>query len=86
MLAEGQGALETAPWRTGYGQALIAKLCFVAVVLVIGAYNKLRVVPAVARRDSAAARRHLRVTCVTEALVISLSVLLMTAAMTSGGF
>lgn len=86
VLAEGQGALTTAPWRTGYGLALTVKLGFVAVVLAIGGYNRQRVVPAVARHDDAAARRHLRTTCVVEALVISMGVLVMTAAMTSGGF
>jgi putative copper export protein len=86
VLAEGQNALSTAPWRTGYGLALTVKLCFVGVVLLIGGYNKLRVVPAIAERDCAAARRHLRSTCIVESMVISMGVLLMTAAMTSGGF
>lgn len=86
VLAEGQNALSTAPWRTGYGLALTVKLGFVGVVLLIGGYNKLRVVPAIAHQDRAAARRHLRTTCVVEAMVISMGVLLMTAAMTSGGF
>jgi putative copper export protein len=86
VLAEGQNLFAKAPWTTGYGQAFIAKLGFVAVVLAIGGYNRQRVVPAVAERDDAAARAHLRSTCVVEALVISMGVLLMTAAMTSGGF
>lgn len=86
VLAEGQKAISTAPWHTGYGLALTAKLIFVGVVLLIGGYNKLRVVPAIAASDGAAARRHLRSTCVVEAMVISMGVLLMTAAMTSGGF
>lgn len=86
VLAEGQNLFARAPWTTGYGQAFIAKLAFVAVVLAIGGYNRQRVVPAVAERDDAAARAHLRTTCVLEALVISMGILLMTAAMTSGGF
>jgi copper resistance protein D len=86
VLAEGQNLLVRAPWSTGYGRAFIAKLAFVAVVLAIGGYNRQRVVPAVAERHEAAARAHLRTTCVVESLVISMGVLLMTAAMTSGGF
>lgn len=86
VLAEGQNLFVRAPWSTGYGQAFIAKLGFVAVVLAIGGYNRQRVVPAIAERDTAAARAHLRTTCVLEALVISMGILLMTAAMTSGGF
>jgi copper resistance protein D len=86
VLAEGQDLFARPPWTTGYGQAFLAKLAFVAVVLVIGGYDRLRVVPAIAERDEAAARAHLRATCVVEALVIGLGVLLMTAAMTSGGF
>jgi copper transport protein len=86
VLAEGQNLFLRAPWSTGYGQAFIAKLAFVAVVLAIGGYNRQRVVPAVTGRDDAAARAHLRTTCVLETLVISMGILLMTAAMTSGGF
>ncbi len=86
VLAEGQNLFARAPWSTGYGQAFIAKLAFVAVVLAIGGYNRQRVVPAVAERDDAAARARLRTTCVLETLVISMGILLMTAAMTSGGF
>jgi putative copper export protein len=85
-LTGGQVALRTAFWTTPYGRALVAKLAFVAVVLVVGGYNRQRVVPAIAERNDAAAWRRLRVTCVTEALVMALGVLLMTAAMTSGGF
>jgi putative copper export protein len=86
VLAEGQNVLTTAPWSTGYGTAFTAKLAFVAVVMVIGGWNRQFVVPAIARRDDAAARRHLRATCLVEVSVISMGVLLMTAAMTSGGF
>jgi putative copper export protein len=85
VLAEGQGVLTTAPWRTGYGRAFTAKLAFVGVVLAIGGWNRQRAVPAIAARDDDAARRHLRATCVVEALAIGMGVLLMTAAMTSGG-
>jgi putative copper export protein len=85
VLTAGQVALRTAFWTTPYGRALVAKLAFVGVVLVIGGYNRQRVVPAIAERNDPAAWRHLRVTCVAEALVMALGVLLMTAAMTSGG-
>jgi putative copper export protein len=85
ILTVGQVRLKTPFWTTPYGRALVAKLAFVAVVLVVGGYNRQRVVPAVAERNDAAAWRHLRVTCVAEALVMALGILLMTAAMTSGG-
>jgi putative copper export protein len=86
VLAEGQSVLTTAPWRTGYGIAFTAKLGFVAVVLALGGYNRERVIPELAAHDPAAARRRLRSMCVAEALVTGMGVLLMTAAMTSGGF
>lgn len=86
VLTAGQVRLREAFWTTPYGKALVAKLAFVAVVLAVGGYNRQRVVPAVAEHDDEAAWRHLRVTCVVESVVIALGVLLMTAAMTSGGF
>jgi copper transport protein len=86
VLAGGQVQLHEPFWTTPYGKALVAKLAFVAVVLAIGGYNRQRVVPRVAERDEAAGWRHLRATCVVETTVIVLGVLLMTAAMTSGGF
>jgi copper transport protein len=86
VLTGGQVSLREAFWTTPYGKALVAKLVFVAVVLAIGGYNRQKVVPAVAERDDEAGWRHLRATCVVETTVIALGVLLMTAAMTSGGF
>lgn len=94
VLAEGQRMFTLTPWETAYGRALLVKLAFVGAVLAVGGYNRQRVVPAVARAGAAAAGggdvdgrawAHLRVTCALEALVIVLGVLLMTAAMTSGG-
>jgi putative copper export protein len=86
VLTGGQAKLHEQFWTTPYGRALIAKLVFVGVVLAIGGYNRQKVVPAVAERDEEAGWRHLRATCVVESTVIALGVLLMTAAMTSGGF
>ena len=86
VLAGGQVQLHEQFWTTPYGKALVAKLAFVAVVLAIGGYNRQMVVPRVAEHDEVAAWRHLRATCVVESTVIALGVLLMTAAMTSGGF
>jgi putative copper export protein len=86
VLTAGQVRLREPFWTTPYGKALLAKLAFVAVVLAIGGYNRQKVVPGVADHDDEAAWRHLRATCVVESTVIALGVLLMTAAMTSGGF
>jgi putative copper export protein len=86
VLTAGQVKLHEPFWTTPYGKALIAKLAFVAVVLAIGGYNRQKVVPGVADHDDETAWRHLRATCIVESTVIALGVLLMTAAMTSGGF
>ena len=86
VLTAGQVKLHQSFWTTPYGKALVAKLIFVAVVLAIGGYNRQKVVPGVVDHDDQAAWRHLRATCVVESTVIALGVLLMTAAMTSGGF
>ena len=86
VLAGGQLALYEPFWTTPYGKALVAKLAFVAVVLAVGGYNRQFVVPRLSRSDETAAWRHLRATCLIESTTIALGVLLMTAAMTSGGF
>jgi len=70
---------------TPYGRALLAKLACVALVLALGAYNRLFLVPAIDRTDARRAWTRFRRTCVAEALVMAFGVLLATAAMTSGG-
>lgn len=64
-------------WVTGYGQILLAKLALVAALGAIGAYNHLRVVPAVSDGDDAALAR-LRHTVGAEAALVVL-VLALTA-------
>jgi putative copper export protein len=86
VLANSQLASPSALLDTPYGRALLVKLCVLAVPLLLGAYNRQRLVPAVVRRDEPAAWRHLRQTMTLEALFIALGVLVATAAMTSGGF
>lgn len=54
---------------TGYGQTLLAKLAFVAVVLALAAANKLRFIPAIQGGDAHAAR-HLARSIEIEAAVI----------------
>jgi hypothetical protein len=51
----------------------------------IGGYNHSRLVPAIVERDDAIAWRHLGWTTAAEATLIVVGVLVMTAAMTSGG-
>lgn len=71
----------SALFGSGYGQALLAKLAFVAVVLTLAAANKLRFVPAMQAGNTAAAR-HLARSIQIETAVI-LAVLATTAALTS---
>lgn len=77
----------------GYGRALLLKGTLVLAVLAVGAYNHRRVVPAIARRDRAPAWRRLRRnldelrrTSTVESVLIAFGILVLTAAMTSGGF
>lgn len=71
----------TALFTTGYGQALLTKLALVGVVLVLGATNKLRFIPAMQVGDAKSAR-HLVRSIEIETLVI-LSALAATATLTS---
>lgn len=67
---------------TGYGQSLLAKIALVAVLLGLGALNKLRLVPAFARGAPQAAsrlRRSMRVEAGVAALVLAATALLTTA-------
>ena len=66
---------------TGYGQALLAKLAFVAVILTFAAANKLRFVPAMQAGNTAAARHLARSIQIETALI--LAVLATTATLTS---
>jgi copper transport protein len=85
LLARSQLASVDALWTTAYGRALLAKLGCVALVLALGAYNRQFLVPAIDRRDDRRAWERFRRTCIAEALVMALGVLVATAAMTSGG-
>lgn len=85
VLARSQLASLGALVSTAYGRALSAKLALVAVVVAIGTYNHLRLVPAVVRDDDAVAWRRLGRTAAVEGAVIAAGVLVTTAAMTSGG-
>jgi putative copper resistance protein D len=68
-------------FTTGYGLALIAKLVGVALLLGLGAWNKLRLVPGL-QSGKAQAAKHLARTLTLEWLVV-ISVLGTTAALTS---
>lgn len=85
VLARSQLASLGALISTAYGRALSAELALVAVVVAIGTYNHLRLVPAVVRDDDAVAWRRLGRTAAVEGAVIAAGVLVTTAAMTSGG-
>ncbi len=78
-LALGWANLPTfdALWTTGYGQTLMAKLVLVAMLGALGAYNHVRVVPAISDGDDVALLR-LRHT-VTAEVAIVLMVLALTA-------
>lgn len=68
-------------FTTAYGLALIAKLCFVSLLLGLGAWNKLRVVPSLMRGNAQAAV-HLSKTLTVEWFVFT-AVLSATAALTT---
>lgn len=70
---------------TAYGRALTAKLALVGLVVTLGAYNHLRLVPAVVGTGEERAWRRLGVTTAAEGMIIAAGVLVATAAMTSGG-
>lgn len=68
-------------WRTGYGRMLALKLVLVAGLLTLAALNKLRLVPAFAAEQPAAARS-LRRSIVAEILLAS-AIVTVTAALTT---
>ena len=70
---------------TAYGRALTAKLALVGLVVALGAYNHLRLVPAVVGAGEERAWRRLGATAAAEGMIIAAGVLVATAAMTSGG-
>ncbi|HET8618738.1 MAG TPA: CopD family protein, partial [Acidimicrobiales bacterium] len=86
VLAHSQLASLASLWETGYGRALVAKLAFVGLVAAVGGYNHSVLVPAIAGDDDPTAWRRLGWTCAAEGTIIAAGVLVMTAAMTSGGF
>ena len=86
VLAHSQLASLAALWETAYGRALVAKLAFVGLVAAVGGYNHSVLVPAIAADDDPTAWRRLGWTCAAEGTIIAAGVLVMTAAMTSGGF
>lgn len=85
VLAHSQLASLASLWETGYGRALVAKLAFVGLVAAVGGYNHSVLVPAIAADDDPTAWRRLGWTCTAEGTIIAAGVLVMTAAMTSGG-
>ena len=66
---------------TGYGQALLLKVLFVGLLLILAAANKLRFVPAMLDGDTKAAQ-HLARSIEVEALIV-LAVLTTTATLTT---
>ena len=70
---------------TAYGRALTAKLALVGLVVALGAYNHVRLVPAVVAAGEARAWRRLGATVAAEGVIIAAGVLVATSAMTSGG-
>jgi putative copper export protein len=72
--------------ESAYGRAFVGKMIALGIVLAIGGYNRQRLVPAIVEREERDAWDHLRRAVVVEVALIALGVLLMTAAMTSGGF
>jgi copper transport protein len=85
LLAQSQIASLSALTDTPYGRALALKLALVGLVVAIGGYNKLFVVPRIVELRGAVAWRTLHRTLLTEATVIAAGVLLATTAMISGG-
>jgi putative copper export protein len=85
LLANSQIHDPTAVLQSAYGRAFVGKMIALGVVLAIGGYNQQRLVPAIVERDEEAAWDHMRKALVFEVTLIALGVLLMTAAMTSGG-
>jgi putative copper export protein len=85
VLAHSQLAGLSALYETPYGRALVAKILFVGLVAAVGGYNHSVLVPAIAKEDDAVAWRRLGRTCAIEGSLIATGVLVMTAAMTSGG-
>lgn len=87
ILARSQVTSVEALQTTPYGRALLVKLLALALPLLLGAYNHLRLVPAIrADRNTEVATRRLRRTVRVEAVVLALGVMVATAAMVSGGF
>lgn len=76
-----QQAWTAGAWQTDYGRVLLAKLALVALMLLIGAYNRYRLTRPVLREDGGAApfARRLRRTAAAE-LVIGLLILALVAA------
>ena len=68
-------------WESAYGQLVLAKLFWVALLLALAAFNKLRLTPALLRGDSSALGE-LRISIRTEMAVAGI-VLLATAAFTT---
>jgi putative copper export protein len=66
-------------WTTPYGYALVAKLCVVAIVVALGAWNWRRMVPKMGTEEAA---HQLRLSAITE-LVFAAIVLLITAILVS---
>ena len=59
-------------WSTGYGLALLMKVALVAVVIVLGAYNRRHLVPAVSAGAAAGPRRRLaRIVSVELAMLLA---------------
>jgi copper resistance protein D len=85
LLANSQIHDPMAVLESAYGRAFVGKVVALGIVLVIGAYNQQRLVPAIVERDEPDAWDHLRRALVFEVVLIALGVLLLTAVMTSGG-
>lgn len=85
LLARSQVTTLEALTHGHYGRALLLKLALVAVVLVIGGFNKEFVVPRIVKRRGPAAWRMLHRTLLAEAVVLAAGVLVATTAMISGG-
>ncbi len=85
LLANSQIHDPTAVLQSAYGRAFVGKMVALGVVLALGGYNQQKLVPAIVERDEPDAWDHLRRAVATEVAIIALGVLLMTAAMTSGG-
>jgi putative copper export protein len=85
LLANSQIHDPTAVLQSAYGRAFVGKMVALGAVLAVGGYNQQRLVPAIVDRDEQSAWDHLRRSLVVEVTLIALGVLLMTAAMTSGG-